>query len=534
MKVKDANEKREPFHLHNSHKFATYSSMAPRIRSLFFFTTSGTEGRTTSSRNPARTASVLDSEHNHCQRRRLSSHPKEGDEYRRHRRKSHRTHSTEEKSENVSRENHRSQKDSATPKKTHSRRDLSSTVSMSMPVNSSIISTARPTVSSRGKIKESVRRDPLKRSATQRAVAESWMKPSPSPISLPLRLGEQSDWNLAKTAIRSSASKTKSGKQVSPAKQGRKGGGFKKITSPTSVPEKTVTCLTCFDDIPVSKAAQLSCSHSMCEDCLKRLFTLSVTDPQHMPPKCCTTDHIPLKHVDNLFDIEFKIKWNKKYKEYTTKNRLYCPSKGCGEWIKPSNIHIDTGGGATGGRRFGICVSCHTKVCGLCNGKWHIDGECPKDDEMKRFVETARENGWQRCYSCSAMVELTEGCNHMTCRCGAEFCIVCAARWKTCACPWFNNFRHILMEDPDDVVPPQVPLPQNNPYFDPVDLATIAAAYYGQIHVGYLANPNEPLFQPRAGREAVPFGANANGGFVAPFEDMGGYGEVPQAAPVHR
>ncbi|KAI9686960.1 MAG: hypothetical protein M1822_002713 [Bathelium mastoideum] len=26
----------------------------------------------------------------------------------------------------------------------------------------------------------------------------------------------------------------------------------------------------------------------------------------------------------------------------------------------------------------------------------------------------------------------------MTCRCTAEFCMICGARWKTCDCPWFN------------------------------------------------------------------------------------------------
>jgi hypothetical protein len=36
------------------------------------------------------------------------------------------------------------------------------------------------------------------------------------------------------------------------------------------------------------------------------------------------------------------------------------------------------------------------------------------------------------------MVELKEGCNHMTCRCTAEFCMVCGSKWKTCDCPWFN------------------------------------------------------------------------------------------------
>src|SRR5436190_9935404 len=36
------------------------------------------------------------------------------------------------------------------------------------------------------------------------------------------------------------------------------------------------------------------------------------------------------------------------------------------------------------------------------------------------------------------MVELKEGCNHMTCRCTAEFCMICGSKWKTCDCPWFN------------------------------------------------------------------------------------------------
>jgi len=165
---------------------------------------------------------------------------------------------------------------------------------------------------------------------------------------------------------------------------------------------------------------------------------MSVTDPAHMPPTCCTSDHIPLKHVDKLFDVKFKVKWNKKYQEYTTKNRIYCPARGCGEWIKPANIHVETSGGVNGGRKYGKCQRCRTKVCVTCNGKWHTGRECPKDESTTRFAEIAKEAGWQRCYNCSAMVELKEGCNHMTCRCRAEFCMICGVKWKGCDCPWFN------------------------------------------------------------------------------------------------
>ncbi|KAM0315198.1 hypothetical protein ACHAO8_004137 [Botrytis cinerea] len=127
-----------------------------------------------------------------------------------------------------------------------------------------------------------------------------------------------------------------------------------------------------------------------------------------MPPKCCTAEHIPLKHVEKLFDVPFKKLWNKKYQEYTTKNRIYCPAKKCGEWIKPENIHKENG------KKYGTCGRCKTKVCALCNGKWHGSKECPKDEETNKLLETAKKAGWQRCYSCRTMVELKEGCNHMT------------------------------------------------------------------------------------------------------------------------
>ncbi|KAI4134829.1 MAG: hypothetical protein L6R39_007854, partial [Caloplaca ligustica] len=144
--------------------------------------------------------------------------------------------------------------------------------------------------------------------------------------------------------------------------------------------------------------------------------------------------HIPLKHVDRLFDTRFKMKWNQKYQEYTTKNRLYCPRRGCGEWIKPANIFDDGTG-----RKYGKCARCKTKVCATCNGRYHPNSRtCPKDDATKQFIAIAKKEGWQRCFNCSATVELKEGCNHMTCRCKAEFCMICGVKWKGCDCPWFN------------------------------------------------------------------------------------------------
>lgn len=172
-----------------------------------------------------------------------------------------------------------------------------------------------------------------------------------------------------------------------------------------------------------------------------------------MPPKCCKSEAIPLENVAKLYDSKFKTKWNRKYQEYTTKNRTYCPSRGCGEWIKPSHIRVDTGNAATYGRKYGVCKKCKTKVCCLCNNKWHTSRDCPKDKSTKEFIKLAQEKGWQQCYNCKATVELREGCNHMTCACKADFCMCCGLKWKTCDCQMFSD-EAILADRLEHLGPP--------------------------------------------------------------------------------
>lgn len=211
------------------------------------------------------------------------------------------------------------------------------------------------------------------------------------------------------------------------------GGSSSRLNSPER-PPKQYECVVCMGEYPANKCAKLKCGHRRCHSCLRRQFKMSITDPQEMPPKCCTTDYIPIRHVDKLFDDSFKRQWNHKFAEYSTRNRVYCPSRGCGEWIRPRNIHRDRGSG----RKQARCGRCDTKVCVSCNGRWHRSRDCPQDEETARFLKQAKAEGWQRCYRCKIMVELKEGCNHMTCRCGAEFCMICGVKWKNCECPWFS------------------------------------------------------------------------------------------------
>ncbi|KAK2067018.1 hypothetical protein P8C59_000788 [Phyllachora maydis] len=135
----------------------------------------------------------------------------------------------------------------------------------------------------------------------------------------------------------------------------------------------------------------------------RQLFELSMTDPAaHMPPTCWTAEPIPNRHVDKRLDHRFEKQWNDEFAEFSTRKRLYCPAKHCGHWIESEDLRR-----REDGRKCGRCRRCKTK-------------------------------GWQRCHRCKAMVELDPGCNHMICRCGAEFCMLCGSKGKTCPCPCFN------------------------------------------------------------------------------------------------
>ncbi|QIW95183.1 hypothetical protein AMS68_000701 [Peltaster fructicola] len=288
-----------------------------------------------------------------------------------------------------------------------------------------------------------------RRPSSLRADSSSLLDVEVTPSDSVSQIGSRRHRKTMRTSLRSVSEKPLELPSPKSRRDSFLGSIFGKRTSVAPATSRMVECLTCgADDVPAPKAAKLECGHRMCHSCLKRIFKLAVQDPAHMPPKCCTDQHIPLKLVDNLFDLKFKLLFNKKFDEYRTKNRVYCPNRKCGVWIRPAYYHTSNG------RRFAQCNRCKTKACISCGMKLHKTRECPKDPEIAKLVEQAAQQGWKQCYSCNAMVELREGCNHMTCRCTAEFCMVCGAKWKTCDCAWFNP---ITFPRGDGVGPPHDP-----------------------------------------------------------------------------
>ena len=84
------------------------------------------------------------------------------------------------------------------------------------------------------------------------------------------------------------------------------------------------------------------------------------------------------------------------------------------------------------------CPSCSKSTCLRCKIPFHIGLTCdeyinytPEDHEVCRLFEDQK---WKKCDKCRFWIEKNQGCNHMTCKCGHQFCYVCSSTWKTCEC----------------------------------------------------------------------------------------------------
>lgn len=162
------------------------------------------------------------------------------------------------------------------------------------------------------------------------------------------------------------------------------------------------TCVSCGEAVPYVSSVYTPCGHDYCKDCAKQIFVNATRDEALFPPRCCR-QHIPLAAVDVFLTPEFVAHFEEKSVEFQTANRIYCAWPTCSAFISPSSIKGETA----------VCAECGFWVCIHCKGPTHQGRDCPQDPALNLLMETAREEGWQRCHNCRRFVELSLGCNHM-------------------------------------------------------------------------------------------------------------------------
>ncbi|KAH0263242.1 hypothetical protein KCU91_g12857, partial [Aureobasidium melanogenum] len=221
--------------------------------------------------------------------------------------------------------------------------------------------------------------------------------------------------------------------------------------------KKLVECVACEEQLPPKDLTLTSCGHCYCGSCLSLVFNATISDESLYPPRCCAQTPIPIEHAKRFLDSGFEETFRDKGVELNTIDRTYCSNPTCSAFILPEDYVRDRA----------TCHKCWQRTCIVCKAPGH-EGDCPADLELAALLKYAEDMGWQRCYNCLSVVQRHNGCSHMECRCGANFCYNCGRRIfveETTRCPCQNAvhspYRFYRRDehpvDPWNEVPADVP-----------------------------------------------------------------------------
>uniref|UniRef100_A0A0E0QP44 RBR-type E3 ubiquitin transferase n=1 Tax=Oryza rufipogon TaxID=4529 RepID=A0A0E0QP44_ORYRU len=206
--------------------------------------------------------------------------------------------------------------------------------------------------------------------------------------------------------------------------------------APSATTTSFLFCKICMDDVPASDAHRGShgCAHAFCAACLAGHIAAKLHSGGgvYCPEDGCASAVDPELCQPILPEDNFERWCAALCRAMVLGGRhVYCPFTDCAEII------ADERGGDSDGQPT-ECPACRRRFCERCGVAWHGGVSCGEYGELAvgdrgegdlAVVEMAKGSRWRRCPRCKFFVDRYEGCSHITCRCGLEFCYGCGQEW---------------------------------------------------------------------------------------------------------
>ncbi|CAG9315338.1 unnamed protein product [Blepharisma stoltei] len=196
-----------------------------------------------------------------------------------------------------------------------------------------------------------------------------------------------------------------------------------------------IDCPICLEEIPDEESIPLEqCGHNFHQLCMYKYLETKVEARQF--PILCPLDTCKIE-ID-MYDLKERLGpyLYQLYEDYTFKEYVQnhqdectcCPTADCTYvFIPDSNTEFS-------------CPVCTKHYCLRCRCIFHQNLTCEEyiaangNVEDAQFLKFVRGAKFKQCPQCRFWVEKNQGCDHMTCRCGFQFCYVCGGVYRKCAC----------------------------------------------------------------------------------------------------
>jgi len=206
-----------------------------------------------------------------------------------------------------------------------------------------------------------------------------------------------------------------------------------------AIPESTFIigfCPLCLEDSKTLVATR-GCEHNACKECLVSYLAANLKNVESYPRVCFHMDCDGLLHYADVYHI-LEPEMLREYDRMQAvaalppQDRVTCP--------------VCFTISAVGSNRRVRCANtrCNIEFCSWCQVIWHRNETCEQYQSRilnknwqneEKFLLMVKAEKWQKCPNCGAMIEKTEGCNHMihkACTGSAtgrtDFCYCCSQR----------------------------------------------------------------------------------------------------------
>ncbi|EOY27515.1 RING/U-box superfamily protein isoform 3 [Theobroma cacao] len=188
-------------------------------------------------------------------------------------------------------------------------------------------------------------------------------------------------------------------------------------------------CSICCEDKLSLMMITMKCSHKFCSHCMRTYVDGKVQSSQ-VPIRCpqlrckyyistaeCRS-FLPLASYESLERAQAEA-------NVLHSDGIYCPYPNCSVLLDPRECLSTRASSSSQSDNSCVeCPVCRRFICVECGVPWHLSMSCEEyqnlpleerdaaDITLHRLAQNKR---WRRCQQCRRMIELTQGCYHMTC-----------------------------------------------------------------------------------------------------------------------